>query len=106
MAVTEYRKYLRHLGFSHTPYFWRDHVGNEVDLLIERSGILWPVEMKSGATFQREWLRPLQTCRRHAAVARQGTPMLVSAVPGVFETEGVLAANWRDAPAMPEPTSA
>ena len=32
-------------------YFWRDKIGNEVDLLIERGGILTPVEFKSGATF-------------------------------------------------------
>lgn len=106
LTLDEYLKYLRHLGLSHAPYFWRDHVGNEVDLLIERSGTLWPVEMKSGATFQRDWLRPLQTWRAHAATARQGTPMLVSAVPGVFETEGVLAANWRDALATLQPASA
>jgi len=105
MAVAEYLKYLRHLGLPHAPYFWRDHVGNEVDLLIDRAGTLWPVELKSGATFQREWLRPLHTWARHAAAARQGAPLLISAVPGVFETEGVRAAHWRDALRGLQPTT-
>lgn len=103
MAVAEYLKYLRHLGLPHAPFFWRDSVGNEVDLLIEKGASLWPVEMKSGATFQRDWLRSLQTWQRHAAAAAQGTPLLISAVPGVFESEGILAAHWRDALTMLRP---
>ena len=97
MLVAEYMKYLRHHGVSNTMYFWRDNTGNEIDLLIERSGELWPVEMKSGATFQRDWLRGLHTWARHAAIARQGAPMLISDAPGSFLVEGVGAANWRQA---------
>lgn len=106
MVVAEYLKYLRHLGLPYAPHFWRDNVGNEVDLLIERSGVLWPVEAKSGATFQREWLRPLHTWARHAAGVRQGAPMLVTGVPGVFDAEGVVVANWRDALATLRPAPA
>jgi len=97
MLVAEYMKYLRHHGVSNTMYFWRDNTGNEIDLLIERSGELWPVEMKSGATFQRDWLRGLHTWARHAAIARRGAPMLISDAPGSFVVEGVGAANWRQA---------
>ena len=97
MLVAEYLKYLRHQGVSHSIHFWRDNTGNEVDLLIERAGELWPVEMKSGATLQRDWLRGLHTWQRHAAAARQGVPMLISAAPGNFSYEGVAVAHWRDA---------
>lgn len=97
MLVAEYLKYLRHQGVAHSIHFWRDNTGNEVDLLIERAGELWPVEMKSGATLQRDWLRGLHTWQRHAAAARQGAPMLISAAPGSFSYEGVAVAHWRDA---------
>lgn len=97
LLVGEYLKYLRHHGIANAVHFWRDNTGNEVDLLIERAGALWPIEMKSGATFQRDWLRGLHTWQRHAAAARQGAPMLVSAAPGNFTYEGVMAAHWRDA---------
>ncbi len=100
LMVAEYLKYCRHFGLSNGLYFWRDNVGNEVDLLIERAGVLWPVEFKSGATFQREWLSPLRTWARHAASARQGDPMLVSAAPGNLRYEGVVQAHWRDALGM------
>jgi hypothetical protein len=97
MLVAEYLKYLRHQGVAHSIHFWRDNTGNEVDLLIDRAGELWPVEMKSGATMQRDWLRGLHTWQRHAASARQGLPMLISAAPGNFSYEGVVVAHWRDA---------
>ncbi len=98
MLVLEYLKYCRHQGVANAMYFWRDNTGNEVDLLIERAGELWPVEMKSGATFQSEWLRGLHTWQRHAAAARQGVPMLISAAPGGGLQQGVMTAEW--APAL------
>ena len=97
MLMAEYLKYLRHQGIAHSMYFWRDNTGNEIDLLIERAGELWPVEMKSGATFQRDWLRGLHTWQRHAATTTQGATMLISAAPGNFVHDGAMAAHWRDA---------
>jgi len=91
MLVLEYLKYCRHQGVANAMYFWRDNTGNEVDLLIERAGELWPVEMKSGATFQHEWLRGLHTWQRHAAA-------LISAAPGGGLQQGVMTAEW--APAL------
>lgn len=97
LAITEFIKHLRHSGAAGTPYFWRDNIGTEVDLLIERAGVLQPVEFKSGATFQLEWLKPLHTWQRHAAAATQAEPMLVCAAPGNQRVQGVGVAHWRDA---------
>lgn len=97
LMVAEYLRYCRHTGLGHGLYFWRDNIGNEIDLLIERAGELWPVEMKSGATFQPDWLRGLHTWTRHAAAARRGMGLLVSGVPGHFEHQGVMCVEWREA---------
>ncbi len=97
LLVSEYVKYCRHHGLNHGLYFWRDNIGTEIDLLIERAGTLWPVEMKSGATFQSEWLRGLHTWCRHAAQAQRGQAMLVCSAPGHFEYQGAIVANWREA---------
>lgn len=106
MAVVEYLKHCRQQGLSNGLYFWRDNIGNEVDLLIERAGELWPVEMKSGATFQPDWLRNLVTWQRHASAARQGAAMLISAAPGSGWHQGVMLAEWRDALATLAPPPA
>jgi len=103
MLMTEYLKHCRHLGLARDLYFWRDHIGNEVDLLIERAGELWPVEMKSGATFQPEWLKGLHTFSRHAAAAPRGTPLLISDVPGHGMHSGAMLAHWRKALDMLDP---
>lgn len=97
LCIADYLKHLRHQGLPAVPYFWRDNIGNEVDLLIEKDGVLWPVEFKSGATFQPAWLAPLLTWQRHAAQARQGAPLLISAVPGNQYLQGIGTPHWRDA---------
>ena len=105
MLVVEYLKHCRNGGLGNGLYLWRDNIGNEVDLLIERAGELWPVEMKSGATFQPAWLRSLQTWQRHAQAARQGEALLISATPGSGWQQGVMLAKWRDALMMLAPAT-
>jgi uncharacterized protein len=97
MLMSEYGKYCRNFGLSNGLFFWRDNTGNEVDLLIERAGELWPVEMKSGATFQPEWRKGLHTWQVHAAAARKGMALLISGARGNFEQAGVMSVYWRDA---------
>lgn len=46
-------------------YFWRDNIGNEIDLLLEEGNDHVLVEAKSGQTFQSEWLKGLTTVDRH-----------------------------------------
>lgn len=64
-AVTEAFKWRAVRGDAHPPYFWRDNIGNEIDLVLEQNGGLTLVEMKSGRTFQSEWLGALKTVGRH-----------------------------------------
>lgn len=97
LCIADYGKHLRHTGAAGSAYFWRDNIGNEVDLLLERAGLLQPVEFKSGATFQGDWLRGLHTWQRHAAQAVQGEPLLVCGAPGNQRLQGVGVAHWRDA---------
>jgi predicted AAA+ superfamily ATPase len=40
-------------------YFWRDHKGLEVDLLIEQGETILPIEIKSGATIANDWFTSL-----------------------------------------------
>lgn len=42
-------------------YFWRDHKGLEVDLLIEQGETILPVEIKSGATIANDWFTSLRS---------------------------------------------
>ncbi len=64
-AVTEALKWRAARGNAHPLYFWRDNIGNEVDLLLEQNGSITLVEVKSGQTFQNGWLHSLNTVQRH-----------------------------------------
>ncbi|MEO6624474.1 MAG: DUF4143 domain-containing protein, partial [Burkholderiaceae bacterium] len=64
-AVTEALKWRAARGNSLPLYFWRDNIGNEVDLLLEQDGGMTLVEVKSGQTFSSGWLSALTTVQRH-----------------------------------------
>lgn len=38
-------------------YFWRDNTGNEMDVVIDKAGLLYPVEIKSGKTITPEFFK-------------------------------------------------
>jgi len=97
LCITEFIKHQRNTGAPGTAYFWRENNGNEIDLLVDRADTLFPIEFKSGATFQPEWLRGLHTWQRYAAAAPQGQPLLICAAPGNHQFQGVGVAHWRDA---------
>ena len=49
-VVTELVKVFLHHGESAPVYFWRDHAGHEVDILVEFGAEALPIEVKSGVT--------------------------------------------------------
>lgn len=56
-VVAEVLKHFRNQGKEPPLYFWRDQHEHEIDLVVDRSTILHPIEIKSGATFKPEWLK-------------------------------------------------
>lgn len=65
-VVSELIKQRFNAGRPPDLYFWRDNTGNEVDVLFESGTRLQPVEIKSGATFVREWLKALHRWQGYA----------------------------------------
>ena len=96
-CIADFGKHLRHTGAAGSMNFLRDNIGNEVDLLIERAGVLTPVEFRAGATFQPDGLRGLRRWPQHAAAAPQAQPLLVCGAPDSQQLQGVGVAHWRDA---------
>ena len=54
-VVLEYLKEKNNSLENSSFYYWRSISGVEIDLLIEKNGVLIPVEIKSGATYQEKW---------------------------------------------------
>jgi len=61
MVVVEFLKNRFNRGKTNNLFFWRDNVGTEIDLLIDNSESLIPVEIKSGQTITDAYFKSLTT---------------------------------------------
>lgn len=94
-VVSELLKDRMNAGLPSDLYFWRDNTGNEVDVLIETTQGLQPIEIKSGATFAADWLQGL---RKWQKLAGQDSlpPALVYGGSDSHEREGCQLLAWHD----------
>ena len=69
-------------GMRYPPRFhhWRQHSGAEVDLVLERDGVLVAVEAKSGARVSRGDTRGIRAFRENHPEQRHGVGVVVAAV--------------------------
>ncbi len=66
LVVNEFLKNRRNAGLRDPLYFWRDNIGTEVDLIIERGHEIAAVEIKSGPTVASDAFRNLHKWRAYA----------------------------------------
>lgn len=57
MVVTELVKKRTNVGLPINLYYWRDKTGHEIDVVIDNGSKLFPVEIKSGKTFNTEFFK-------------------------------------------------
>lgn len=67
MVVADLMKTRRNRGLHEPLSFWRDHIGNEVDVIVERGSEVAAVEIKSGVTVAPDALGGLRRWQRYAA---------------------------------------
>lgn len=76
--------------------FWRDHRGNEVDLIIESASGPMPVEIKSGATIATDFFKGLRYWGKLAE--RQNAGVLVYGGDSSMRRDGYEVRSWRQWP--------
>ena len=59
LMILEMMKKAYNMGRKPNLYFWRDKIGHEIDCLIEESGQLVPIEIKSGQTINSDYFEGL-----------------------------------------------
>jgi uncharacterized protein len=99
MVVTEWLKHRYNQGLSSNAFFWRDNIGNEIDLVIDSEQKLRPVEIKSGATIAKDWTRTLTKWAGWAG-DRSATPAVVYGGNQSLLHQGAQFVAWRDWPAF------
>jgi uncharacterized protein len=94
-VVSELVKWCFNAGRPAELFFWRDHLGLEVDVIIETPEGLQALEIKSGATFAGDWTAPLARWAGLATLPLR-LPMVVHGGSGQFQRQGCLAVGWRE----------
>ncbi len=97
MVVNEFLKARWNSGDRSMLYYWRDHVGTEVDLVMERGNALAGVEIKSGIAVDWGGLKGLRSWHKYATVRGAFDAVHLGVVYGgeaAYEREGVSVLPW------------
>lgn len=97
LVVNELLKNRMNAGLREPLHFWRDNIGTEVDVILERAGAIAAVEIKSGLTVASDAFSNLDKWRKYAA--GQGGfsavhPALVYGGQSRFTRDGVDVMPW------------
>lgn len=93
--VAEFLKDCMNQVKSNNLYFFRDHVGNEVDLILDHGNTLSSVEIKSSSTFHYDFLKGINTYKKLAEKSN-AKQFLVYAGDRSFETHHVNIYSYHD----------
>ena len=93
LAIAELVKSCYHGGAEPQLAFWRDHRGNEVDLVVQAGARPVPVEIKSGATIATSFFKGLNYWAKVAPDAHAG--ILVHGGEESYRRQGVDVRSWR-----------
>ena len=92
-VVTEFIKDFYNKGSQAPLFFWRDHNGQEIDLLIERENGLQAIEVKSGATITSDWPKTISLWQKHANNTHP--PLIVYGGQGDYFKEKIHYIGWQ-----------
>jgi hypothetical protein len=94
-VITELLKQRFNQGLASNLYFWRNSTGEEIDVVCEIGEKLQPIEVKSGQTYQTEFLNNLNKWGQYAG--QMGLPArLVYGGERSMERNNVQIQGWRE----------
>lgn len=94
-VIGELLKHRYNHGLPSNLYFWRNNVGDEVDVLVEEGGALQPVEIKSGQTLVSDHLAGIKKWLGIAGAAAVD-PRIVYGGDETVTRSGIKALSWRE----------
>jgi hypothetical protein len=97
-VVSEIKKAFHHQGRQAPLYFWRDQHGHEVDLVIDQGDFLYCIEIKSGQTFQKDFLKSLLWLNN---LQQQQTGACVYGGDRDFQINEISIRSWRSVADIP-----
>ena len=95
MVVSELLKQRYNQGLTSNLYFWRNNIGDEVDVVIEHGEKLMPIEIKSSQTFSADYLTGINKCMKIAGDAAF-TPQLIYGGSENMTRNGIEVRSWKE----------
>ena len=100
LVINELMKYRFNQGLNSNLYFWRNNTGEEVDVLIEQGEYLIPVEIKSGQTFNVDFLTGLNKWADYAGSGALPAHLVYGGEASMMR-HGIAVHSWKDMQNMP-----
>jgi len=94
LIVGELLKDRFHRGLVSNLYFWRNNLGDEIDVLLDQGTRLIPLELKSGETLNQDFFRGLHKWKKISA-DKEGPAYLVYGGKEKVRQQGIQAVPWK-----------
>jgi predicted AAA+ superfamily ATPase len=94
LVVAEWVKTFYHRGERPELYYWRSKLGLEVDLIIDRNGKLYPMEIKATATLLPGHVDSLLKWKELAGETASGG-LVIADIDQPWIYKGLPALSWR-----------
>ena len=94
-VISELMKQRLNAGQAADLYFWRDHMGHEVDVLIETAQGFQALEIKAGSTFASDWTGGLKKWQKLAGDENHRSSLVYGGTHS-YEREGLSVWAWPD----------
>jgi predicted AAA+ superfamily ATPase len=91
--IAEVVKFFYNHRLSPPIYFWRDQTGHEIDLIVEDSNLLYPVEIKSGSTVASDMFNGLKWWTNLTGNSA-ASPMLIYSGGEAYVRDGITLRPW------------
>jgi predicted AAA+ superfamily ATPase len=75
-------------------FFWRDKTGHEIDVLIDEGTDLFPIEIKSGKTVNKDYFKNLRFWM-NLSQHKKGMVLFAGDQPQ-SRSEGISIRNWKE----------
>ncbi len=96
MVVAEWVKAFYNRGEPPELYYWRSKAGLEIDLIVDRNGRLYPIEIKATSTIMPGHTENLNKWKELAGDTAAGG-LIIADVAEFFEIKGCRAVSWETA---------
>ncbi len=96
LIISELFKSRFNSGLKPNLYYWRDSSGNEVDCLLDRAGMLSPIEIKAGKTVAGDFFKGLKFFRKLAG-EKAGSSYLIYGGNEIQKRADGKVLGWRNA---------